>query len=127
MIIGIGMDIVSISRIDHALKKWGDRFKKRIFTDNEIRYCERKRNPAIHYAGRFSAKEAFYKALGRFQKSGIRWKEIEVVRGENGMPGIKVYGIMEVSLKQSKCENLVLTITHDNDIASAIVVLEGML
>jgi holo-[acyl-carrier protein] synthase len=125
MLIGIGTDIVSVARINRALKRWGERFKRRIFTEQEIKYCESRRNPSPHYAVRFSAKEAFYKALGPYQRSGIRWKEIEISRGLNGRPAIKVYGVMEKSLALSNFKNVLLTMTHDNDIASALVVIEG--
>ncbi len=125
MIIGIGTDIVSVKRIEKALNRWGARFKKRIYTQNEIIYCESKRFPAPHFAVRFSAKEAFYKALGRHQMSGIRWREIEVRRGENGMPTLNVFGIMKASLESMNYHRILLSLTHDDGIASAIVVIEG--
>lgn len=125
MIIGIGTDIVSVNRIEKALNKWGKRFKRRIYTQNEITYCESKRYPAPHFAVRFCAKEAFYKALGRYQKSGIRWREIEVGRGVNGRPVLNVYGTMITSLETMNARNILLSLTHDDGIASAIVVIEG--
>lgn len=125
MILGIGTDIVSVTRIERVLNKWGERFKRRIFTEREIQYCESKRNPAQHFAVRFSAKEAFYKALGQYQKSGIRWKEIEVIRGANGRPAIEVKGLMKNSLDESGCSRILLTMTHDNEIAEALVIIEG--
>lgn len=125
MIIGIGTDITSINRIEKALNRWGWRFKNKIFTEREMEYCESKRFPAPHFAVRFSAKEAFYKALGRYQKSGIRWREIEVNRGENGMPTLNVYGTMKASLELMNYHRILLSLTHDDGIASAIVVIEG--
>lgn len=118
------MDIVSIERIEKAIKRWGARFKNRIFTENEISYCESKRTPFPHFAARFSAKEAFYKALGVYQRSGMRWREIEVVRGENGRPSISVFGKMKESLILSKGRDIFLTMTHDNGIASSVVIIE---
>lgn len=125
MIIGIGTDLVSISRIDGTLKRWGWKFKERIFTEGEVQYCERKRYPAPHYAVRFAAKEAFYKALGRFQRSGIRWREVEVVRGANGRPALNILGMMKLSLDESNYRAIHLSMTHDAEIASAIVIIEG--
>lgn len=125
MIIGIGTDITSINRIEKALNRWGWRFKNKIFTEREIEYCESKRFPAPHFAVRFSAKEAFYKALGRYQKSGIRWREIEVNRGESGRPILNVYGTMKASLELMNYHRILLSLTHDDGIASAIVVIEG--
>ncbi len=125
MVIGIGTDIVSVKRIEEALEKWGNRFKERIFTENEIRYCESRRYPATHFAVRFSAKEAFYKALGNYQKSGIRWREIEVIQGPNGRPTIQLHGLMKSSLEGVRNPRILLTMTHDNGIASSLVVMEG--
>ncbi len=125
MVIGIGLDIVSIKRIEEAIEKWGNRFKERIFTEKEIRYCESKRYPAPHFAVRFSAKEAFYKALGNYQKSGIRWREIEVIRGPEGRPAIQLHGLMKGSLERVKNLRILLTMTHDNGIAASLVVMEG--
>ena len=79
-ILGIGLDATDIPRIADVLERYGDRFLRRVFTDDEIAYCTRRRNPAPHLAGRFAAKEAAMKALGTGHSQGVIWKDIEVVR-----------------------------------------------
>jgi len=124
MIIGMGIDTVSIYRINKALARWGVRFKNRIFTKSEIVYCDKKMDPAPHYASRFAAKEAFYKALGSLQRSGIRWKEIEVDRERGRAPSIRIHGIMEKSLVKNGRKRIFLSMSHDEIIASATVIIE---
>ena len=77
-IFGIGTDIVNIKRMEKSLKKKGDSFKKKIFSKNEIIYCEKKKNPSSFYAKRFAAKEALSKALGTGIRRGIKFKDIEI-------------------------------------------------
>jgi holo-[acyl-carrier protein] synthase len=85
MIYGIGVDLVKIPRIAAALERFGDRFKNRIFTAQEISYCEARGHAANNYALRFAAKEAFSKALGvGLRRHGIRWREVEVVSAPTG-------------------------------------------
>ncbi len=79
-IIGIGMDATEIDRIEATIARYGDRFLHRIFTEGEIAYATRRRNPAPHFAGRFAAKEAAMKALGTGHSQGVLWRDIEVVR-----------------------------------------------
>jgi holo-[acyl-carrier protein] synthase len=86
MILGTGVDIAEVSRIRESIERFGDRFLRRIFTDGEIRYCERKANRFESYAARFAAKEAGMKALGTGWSHGIRWRDIEVVRPKGSVP-----------------------------------------
>ena len=79
-IIGLGLDATDIERIADTIERYGDRFLHRIFTDGEIAYCTRRREPAIHFAGRFAAKEAAMKALGTGHSQGVLWRDVEVVR-----------------------------------------------
>lgn len=87
----IGTDIVSVSRIENIIQQYSDRFKKHTFTDNEKSYCDLKQNPAIHYAGRFAAKEAIKKAL---YSSGIinsiNFTDIEIASGVSGIPEVQL-------------------------------------
>src|ERR1700736_4093567 len=80
MILGTGLDIAEVPRIRETIARFGDRFLRRIFTDGEIRYCERKARRFESYAARFAAKEAGMKALGTGWSRGVRWRDIEVVR-----------------------------------------------
>jgi holo-[acyl-carrier protein] synthase len=74
-VIGLGLDATDISRISDTIERYGDRFLRRIFTDGEIAYCTRRRVPAIHFAGRFAAKEAAMKALGTGHSRGVLWRD----------------------------------------------------
>ena len=91
-ILGIGTDIVNIKRMEKSLKKRGNSFKNKIFSKNEINYCENKKNPSPFYAKRFAAKEALSKALGTGIRKGINFKDIEVLNDVLGKPFIKLKG-----------------------------------
>src|SRR2546423_6133520 len=88
MIVGTGVDMVEVSRIAGAMERFGERFLARIFTADEIRYCESKRNRVERYAARFAAKEAASKALGTGMHRGVTWQQIEVRREPGGRPTI---------------------------------------
>ena len=91
-IFGIGTDIVNVKRMKKSLKKNGDSFKKRIFSKEEIIYCDTKKNPFAFYAKRFAAKEALSKALGTGIRKGIDFKNIEISNDSFGKPSIKLKG-----------------------------------
>ncbi len=91
MIIGIGIDLVKISRIEKAGKNH-PAFLERVFTRKERDYCERQKFPAQHYAARFAAKEAVMKAFGTGMSAGMKWTEIEVLHGEGGGPIVNISG-----------------------------------
>ena len=80
MIVGVGTDLCRISRIERIVRRWEERFERRIFTAGEIGYCRERPHPEVHFAGRFAAKEAVFKALGTGLSRGVRWKEVEVIR-----------------------------------------------
>jgi holo-[acyl-carrier protein] synthase len=121
MIFGVGIDLVKIQRIADALKRWGERFQGKAFTLGEVRYCLGKKDPAPSFAARFAAKEAFVKALG----IGLRrLKDVEVRRGPLGRPELKLHGrAMEICGKDG-ITGVFLSLTHDQDYSSAVVVLE---
>ena len=94
MIVSIGVDMVEVERIRRALEdgRIGRRFRERVFTEKEIRYCEtKKRGKYESYAGRFAAKEAVMKALGRGWGSQVAWRDIEVARARSGKPDIVLH------------------------------------
>jgi holo-[acyl-carrier protein] synthase len=111
---GTGIDIIEISRIKRLMKKDG-RLRDRIFTENEINYCEKKRKKYHHYAVRFAAKEAVWKALG---KGGVGLRNIEIRNRSNGQPEVYIKG------KMLKTPRILVTLTHSRDyaVAQAIVV-----
>ena len=124
MIYGIGYDLVQVSRIKDALRRWGERFQNKVFTPGEIRYCLEKKNPAPHFAARFAAKEALVKALGIGIRRGVHWKDVEVQRGLLGRPVLKIHGRAVEICRNEGLENFFLSLTHDGDYSGAMVVLE---
>jgi len=124
MIYGIGIDLVMVQRIEEALRRWGERFQKKVFTVSEINYCLQKRDPSPNFAARFAAKEAFVKALGLGMRRGVHWKDVEVQRGPLGKPLLKLTGHALEICRQEKIEAFFLSLTHDHEYSSAVVVLE---
>jgi len=122
-IIGIGMDATEIDRIQASIDRFGDRFIRRIFTDGEIAYSMRRRNPAPHFAGRFAAKEAAMKALGTGHSRGVLWRDIEVVRVQGGPPQLKFHGGAAARFASLGAQSSLLTITHSETLAIAQVML----
>ena len=124
-IIGIGLDATEIDRIEAAIERFGDRFLHRIFTDGEIAYATRRRNPAPHLAGRFAAKEAAMKALGTGHSRGVLWRDIEVVRAPSGSPQLTFHGGAGRRFAVMGAASSLLTITHTDALAVAQVLLLG--
>ena len=128
-IFGIGTDIVNIKRIKKILKNNGTRFKNKIFSESEINYCEKKRDPGPFYAKRFAAKEAFTKALGTGIRKGINLKNIIIFNDVYGKPKIKLKGSTYNYLKKkikSKKYNIHLSLTDDKPWAQATVIISYM-
>ena len=128
-IFGIGTDIVNIKRIKKILKNNGTRFKNKIFSESEINYCEKKRDPGPFYAKRFAAKEAFTKALGTGIRKGINLKNIIIFNDVYGRPKIKLKGSTYNYLKKkikSKKYNIHLSLTDDKPWAQATVIISYM-
>jgi len=92
MIYGNGIDIIDIERVRRVIRKYGNRFKKRCFSDNEIERSDNRLNSVESYAKRYAAKEACAKALGTGLARGVFWKDIEVVNNQYGKPFIKLHG-----------------------------------
>src|SRR6516164_1162277 len=93
MIVGTGVDITEVPRIEASIARFGERFLRRVFTDAEIRYCDSKANKAERYAARFAAKEAALKAIGTGLSRGISWNDVEVTRTPSGRPTIAFHGV----------------------------------
>src|SRR2546428_10664926 len=123
-IIGLGLDATDIERIAATIERYGERFVHRIFTDGEVAYCTRRRLPAIHFAGRFAAKEAAMKALGTGHSQGVVWRDIEVVR-RGGPPQLRLHGGAHRRLEAMGGETSLVTITPTDDLALAEVLLFG--
>ena len=128
-IFGIGTDIVNIKRIKKILKNNGTRFKNKIFSESEINYCEKKRDPGPFYAKRFAAKEAFSKALGTGIRKGINLKNIIIFNDVYGKPNIKLKGSTYNYFKKkikSKKYNIHLSLSDDEPWAQATVIISYM-
>jgi holo-[acyl-carrier protein] synthase len=123
-IIGLGIDATDIPRIAATLARYGDRFLHRCFTDGEIAYCQRRREPAIHLAGRFAAKEAAMKALGTGHTQQVLWKDVEVVR-HGGPPQLRFHGGAIRRFERMSAGSSLLTITHSDALAIAQVMIFG--
>jgi holo-[acyl-carrier protein] synthase len=125
MIFGIGVDLVKIPRIAAALERFGDRFKNRIYTSQEISFCEARGNPENNYALRFAAKEAFSKALGvGLRRNGIRWREVEVVSAPTGRPELHINGHAAQLCEELGIRGMFVSLTDEGELGVAVVVLE---
>jgi holo-[acyl-carrier protein] synthase len=119
-VIALGLDATEISRIAETLKRFGERFERRVFTEGEIAYCRRRRHPPQHFAGRFAAKEAAMKALGTGHSRGVIWRDIEVVR-VGGPPQLRFHGASLRRFQSIGARTSLLTITHTDTLALAEV------
>lgn len=125
MIVGSGIDLAEIKRIQHSIDRYGKRFLDRIYTDSEQAYCLRKRKSAESFAARFAAKEAGSKALGTGMGYGVHWLEIEVVREVSGRPTLQFHGRAAEIAARLGVVHAALSITHTFELAMASVVLEN--
>jgi holo-[acyl-carrier protein] synthase len=125
MIVGLGLDITEIDRIEAAITRHGAALLERLFTREESKYCESHRNKFERYAGRFAAKEAGMKALGTGWRMGVRWRDVEVVREPGGKPGLHLHGAAGERAAKMGVKNIALTITHSGNLALAQVIFES--
>jgi len=125
MIFGVGIDLVDIPRMQAVLKRWGERFVKRVFTEQEARVCCQRASPAASFALRFAAKEAFSKALGLGMRKGIRWRDIEVVHLPGGKPTLKLNGKSLETCREKGIVRLHLSLSDEGAYGAAVVILEG--
>ena len=121
-IIGLGFDATDIPRVRDVFARYGDRFLRRIFTDAEIAYCTRQRDPVPSLAARFASKEAAMKALGTGHSRGVLWKDIEVWR-RGGPPQLRLTGGALRRFQAMQARRSLLTITHAETLAMAQVLL----
>jgi holo-[acyl-carrier protein] synthase len=127
MILGVGTDMIEINRIERSIQQFGDRFLNRIFTPEEIAYCQiKKKHAAESFAARFAAKEAGAKALGTGISRGVTWKEIEVRRRPGERPTLHFSGRALNLAKRMGITGLSLSLTHSRDHALAVVIAEGL-
>ncbi len=118
------MDIVDIARIQAMLERYGERFLRRVYTGEETAYAMGGANSAERLAGRFAVKEAMMKALGTGKSQGIRWRDVETVRGRFGKPEVRLHGQAMKWAKELGGGAVHASITHDGGKAVAFVILE---
>jgi holo-[acyl-carrier protein] synthase len=125
MIVGMGIDIAEVPRIQAVIESQKERFLRRVFTLDEAAYCEQFRNKYERYAGRFAAKEAAMKALGTGWSRGVRWVDLEVVRVRGGKPTLALKGEAKKIADGLGVKNIAVSITHTEAQAIAQVIFEG--
>jgi holo-[acyl-carrier protein] synthase len=124
-VLGIGIDLVEVKRIRDLLQRHGDRFKKRMFSDEEVAYCELFAESAIPYAARFAAKEAAVKALGTGFAGEVGFADVEVTRLPTGQPELRFHGGAKARAEALGVQRSWVTLTHTSEHAMAQVLLEG--
>lgn len=127
VIIGSGIDVIDLARVERALERHGARFERRVFHPREIESCRRRRRPALHYAERFAAKEAVMKAVGTGWSRGVRWVDIEVLAALHGLgtAGLRLHGTVEGLARQRGATRLHLGTGRSRGFAYATVLLES--
>jgi holo-[acyl-carrier protein] synthase len=124
MLVGTGVDLVEVPRIARSMERYGERFLRRVFTDEEIAYCLGKAGAAESLAARFAAKEAGAKALGTGIQDGVAWKELEVRRLPGQRPVLHLSGRARTIAGQMGVQRVSLSLTHTATLAMATVHLE---
>jgi holo-[acyl-carrier protein] synthase len=123
LVFGLGIDIIEVSRIDEKIKSNDRNFIERIFTRNEINYCETVLNKEQNYAARFTAKEALLKAMGH-GLGGFSFTDIEILKDDRGRPFINPLGRVKTFFKEKNIARVHLSMTHIKEVATSVVVLE---
>ncbi len=125
MILGIGVDLCEVDRMEAAIARHGERFLNRIYTEAERAYCDSKPNRMERFAGRFAAKEAAMKAIGTGWRRGVGWRDFEVARAASGQPVIVLRGEAGKIAAQMGVRRALVSITHIKSMAMAQVLLES--
>lgn len=125
MIVGMGIDVAEVKRIQAVIELQQERFLRRVYTPEEVAYCEQFKNKFERFAGRFAAKEAAMKALGTGWSRGVRWVDVEVVRQRGGRPTIALRGEARKIADALGVKNIALSITHTAEQAIAQVIFES--
>ena len=125
MILGIGIDIIEVARVQGSVERFGERFLKRILLPDETAYCMLHKNPAPFIAARFAAKEAISKAFGTGIGAKLGWLDMEVRRKESGEPYVVLHGGGQALLESRGARIPVLSISHTQNYAAAVAILES--
>ena len=123
MILGVGIDLVGIEKIAKSVRR--ESFLRKVFTPGETEACIGLSNPAEHFAGKFAAKEAFMKAIGKGIRQKVWFTQIEVLSSETGAPNIRASGEAARTMKEMGVTRVHASISHSEGMAVAVVILEG--
>jgi holo-[acyl-carrier protein] synthase len=124
MILGIGVDIIEVDRVQASHKRFGERFLNRFLLADEIAYCLSHKNPAPFIAARFAAKEAISKAFGTGIGAQLGWRDMEIGRKKSGEPFVILHGNGKKLFKSRRAKNLLISLSHTANYAAATAVLE---
>ncbi len=124
MILGTGIDLAEVDRIQASIERYGDRFLHRIYTEKERAYVARKANKYERYAARFAAKEAGMKAIGTGWRHGITWQDFEVTNLPSGRPTITFHGVAKQIAERMGVKHAHLSLTHTRQYGQAFLILE---
>ncbi|MFQ5671020.1 MAG: holo-ACP synthase [Acidobacteriota bacterium] len=126
MIVGIGIDVLEIPRMERVLVRSGRRFLDRVFTGEEQSSCEQAGGGAARWAARFAAKEAVFKALGTGWSRGVTWRQVEILRSPEGPPRVRLTGVAGRLARARGVDVCHVSLTHERRQAAALVVLESL-
>ena len=124
MVLGIGIDIIEIERIKESIEEFDDKFLNKVFTKIEIEYSISKKNKYQHFAARFAAKEAIYKALSSDTDTIYSWQDIEIYNEVNGLPRVKLYGNLKDYLSSTK--ELKISMSHSDNYVACVAILHSL-
>lgn len=124
--LGVGIDLVDVNRIEEMIERKADRVIQKLLTESERKYCMSQAIPAQHIAARIAAKEAAYKSLQLVPEArGISWQDLEVERGDNGAPNLRLHGRAAEVAKSVGVKQLLISLSHSNLQAAAVVIAQG--
>jgi len=121
MILGVGIDIIEIDRIKKSIDNYDDHFMNKIYTKTEIEYAQSKSNKYQHFAARFAAKEAIYKALSSDTDKTYSWQDVEIYNEVNGIPKVNFYGELKDYLNNNK--QLKISMSHSENYVACVAIL----
>ncbi|MCU0785317.1 MAG: holo-ACP synthase [Verrucomicrobia bacterium] len=125
MILGLGIDIIEVARVQTSVERFGERFLKRILLPDEIAYCQSHKTPAPFIAARFAAKEAISKAFGTGIGAQLGWHDMEVKRKESGEPFVVLHGKGEALMQKRGGRAVLISLSHTDNYSAAVAILEG--
>jgi holo-[acyl-carrier protein] synthase len=125
MTLGVGIDLCEIARMERELAREGGGFREQVFSPAEIAFCETMRRPAMHYAARFAAKEAVFKALTAAGVPGATWRDVEIVRGPAGEPRVVLHGAVGRAAHERGVASVAVSLTHTHELAAACATVDS--